>query len=191
MNHVRQIKVLLLVAMMVLLNACAAPIDMAAQRAVRVDVLTRDIQQLSPAISWQEAHDFASVAVETSAELGLKYEVVLKPWLHNLSVVTGLKQRGLCYEYAKDLYASLKLVSSEHLVMYYVRANRGKINEHHALTVVVKDAEWDSGLILDAWRSNGNLYFAPLKADKYPWVYEANAPFASANATASTEPGAQ
>jgi len=96
----------------------------------------------------------------------------LTPWLHNASVIVGLKQRGLCYQYQEDLYDGLKPVHSEHLALHFIEANKGRLNEHHALALVAKGAKWDSGLVLDAWRANGNLYFGPLKTDKYPWLHE-------------------
>jgi hypothetical protein len=174
-------KTFFVAAMLALLNACAAPLDPPDQRAVRIVSLAHDIQQLSPTIPQDEAYGFAKVAVEAAAELSRKYDVELVPWLHNASIITGLKDRGLCYEYALDLYESLKYVDSEHLAMHFVKANKGKLNEHHALAVTVKDATWDTGVLLDAWRGGGNLYFLPIKADKkYPWLFEnRNAAFVS------------
>jgi len=169
--------VLLLLAS--LLAGCAFPLEQPVQRTARAEQLTREIMVLSPAIKWQEAHDFATTAVETSALLGKKYDVALRPWLHNASILVGLKSRGLCYQYADDLYDSLKLVGNEHLQMHFVAANWGRLDEHHALTVTVKDAPWDSGLLLDAWRRNGNLYFVPLKSDSYAWQDDGNAYFLS------------
>ncbi len=159
----------MLLLLTALLAGCAFPIEPTDQRAERTEQLTREILVLSPAIDWQEAHEFAKAAVETSAGLGKKYDVALRPWLHNASILVGLKARGLCYQYADDLYERLKYVSNEHLEMHYVAANWGHLDEHHALTVTVKDAPWDSGLVLDAWRRNGNLYFVPVKQDSYPW----------------------
>jgi hypothetical protein len=161
---------LLLVLLTLLLNACAFPIDQADQRLVQAEKLAAEIMALSPVIQRQEAYDFALAAVETSAALGKKYEVRLRPWLHNGSILLGLKERGLCYEYAADLYTSLKTVKTVHLRLLYVAANQGKLNEHHAVTVIAQDAPWNSGLILDAWRRNGNLHFGPLQQDSYPWI---------------------
>jgi hypothetical protein len=172
MSPLERFRLFFLAAMVALLAACATPIDQADQSISRIDALARDIQQLSPTIGFEEAYAFAKVAVETSAELGRKYDVKLVPWLHNASVVVGMKDRGLCYEYARDLYASLKFVDSRNLAMHFVQANRGKLNEHHALAVTVKGAEWSTGLVLDAWRGGGNLYSGPVGADKYPWLYE-------------------
>ena len=162
MSPLERFRLFCLAAMIALLAACATPIDQADQSISRIDALARDIQQLSPTIVREEAYAFAKVAVETSAELGRKYA----------SVVVGMKDRGLCYEYARDLYASLKFVDSRNLAMHFVQANRGKLNEHHALAVTVKGAEWSTGLVLDAWRGGGNLYSGPVGADKYPWLYE-------------------
>ncbi|MES2603743.1 MAG: hypothetical protein V4603_02335 [Pseudomonadota bacterium] len=183
MSYVRHINLFLVATVLALLGACATPIDPPDQRATKIDLLARDILQLSPNIEQEEAYRFAKVAVEAAAGLGTKYEVTLAPWLHNASIITGLKDRGLCYEYARDLYESLKHVDNEHLSMHFVKANQGKLNEHHALAVTVKGATWDTGVLLDAWRGGGNLYFMPIKSDKkYPWLLEnRDASFASAS----------
>lgn len=172
MLYLRVTRLLLAVTVLLLLHACATPLAPPEQRLAKIEQLARDIQQLDAGIPRDEAYDFARVAVEAAAELGRKYEVVFAPWLHNASIVTGLKDRGLCYEYARDLYDSLKYVDSPHLTMYFVKANKGKLNEHHALVVSAKDAGWDNGILLDAWRGSGNLYFASPTTDKYPWLLE-------------------
>ena len=169
-----------LLLLTLVLAGCAFPLEEAGQRTARVEDLTRELMALSPEVPPQEAREFALKAVETSAELGRKYQVNLRPWLHNASILVGLKQRGLCYQYADDLYDNLKEVKSSHLQLRYVAANPGQVSEHHALTVVVLGAAWDSGLILDAWRRNGNLVYGPLKADSYAWLDDGTTGFDSA-----------
>lgn len=175
-------KVVWLAGLLLLLHGCATPLDAVDQREARIAELAGQLRQLSPEVTADEAGQFARVAVEMSAELGRKYEVKLAPWLHNASIVAGLKDRGLCYQYAWDLYESLKHVDSPHLSMYFVQANRGKLNEHHALSVTAKDASWDTGVLLDAWRGGGNLYFGAVTDDRYPWGYEGRAVFVTAGA---------
>lgn len=182
MQTVRLFTAVWLTGLLMLLHGCATPLDATAQREARIAALAGEIKQLSPQVTPEEAQHFARVAVETAAELGRRYEVALAPWLHNASIVAGLKDRGLCYQYAWDLYESLKHVESPHLSMYFVQANRGKLNEHHALSVTAKDASWDSGVLLDAWRGSGNLYFGAVTADRYPWGYEGRAVFVDAGA---------
>jgi hypothetical protein len=140
---------------------------------VRTARLVQQLRALSPAVAPDEARRFASAAVTVAAELGKKYDVTLHPWLHNASIHLGLKQRGFCYEYQADLYEGLKDIKADHLALHFIEANKAKLNEHHALSVTVAGARWDSGVVLDAWRYNGNLYFMPVKADtKYQWKSE-------------------
>ena len=180
MQYIRSFTATWLALLLMLLHGCATPLDAADQREARIVALASQLTQLSPEVTSDEAQRFARTAVETAAELGRKYEVALAPWLHNASIVAGLKDRGLCYQYAWDMYESLKHVESPHLSMYFVQANRGKLNEHHALSVTAKDAGWDSGVLLDAWRGSGNLHFDAVTDDRYPWVYEGRAVFVDA-----------
>ena len=165
------LRYILLITVFVL-HGCATPIEVQSQREERAQRLAAEILTLSPEITLEEARRFASAAVEISAQLGQKYNVKLHPWLHNASIHAGLRDRGFCYQYAEDLYQGLQEVSTEHLTLIYIEANKGKLNEHHALSLVLKGKAWDTGILLDAWRQNGNLYFAAVKTDSYPWKPE-------------------
>jgi hypothetical protein len=152
-----------------LLAACATAPESASQKASRVTDLTYALQQLSPHVQPQEAQRFAEVAVNTAAQLREQYDVSLTPWLHNVEVYWGSKQRGYCYQYAKDLYAALIKVPAPNLQLHFIRAHDGEAFEHNALTVTLKGEPWNNGLVLDAWREAGVLVFVPVKDDTYPW----------------------
>ena len=160
---------LCLVGLSVFLVSCASMPESVPARDTRVEQLTKALQTLSPQVEKREAQQLATVAVSTAAQLREKYGVSLTPWLHNVEVYWGLKERGYCYHYQQDLYAALKKVNTPHLQLHYIRALPKEHFEHNALSVTAKGAAWDSGLVLDAWRNAGVLVFAPVKEDKYPW----------------------
>lgn len=153
----------------VLLTACAATPETISEKELRIGELTRALQGLSPHVQSQEARRLADVAVNTAAQLREQYQVNLTPWVHNIEVYWGTKARGYCYQYAKDLHTALSKIPMPTLQLHYIKAYRGEMLEHNALSITAKDKAWDTGLVLDAWRDAGVLVFVPVKEDKYPW----------------------
>ena len=160
----------LLVSVSVLLGACANAPESISEKQLRMIELTHDLQALSPQVQPKEARQLAEVAVNTAAQLREQYQVSLTPWLHNVEVYWGVKERGYCYQYARDLYDALIKVPAPHLQLHFIRAYDDEMLEHNALSVTIKEKPWNSGLVLDAWRDAGVLVFTPVKTDQYPWI---------------------
>ncbi|NVK22671.1 MAG: hypothetical protein HWD86_09145 [Kangiellaceae bacterium] len=134
--------------------------------------LTLSIQTLSPQISNQEANLFAKTAINYSLELGKQYQVGKNPLWHNILVNLGIKERGLCVHWTEDLLRKLSKLNIPSLKLYWAVANRndGSFNlEHSAIVVTVTDKEFEQGIVLDAWRDSGKLYFSSIQDDSYQW----------------------
>ncbi|MBE0496520.1 MAG: hypothetical protein IBX45_08940 [Campylobacterales bacterium] len=111
-----------------------------------------------------EAHTYAQV-------LKARYGATSVPRLHNLWVNLGVKDRGLCWHYAHDLFwhvRSLELKSYESII---VVANLGSYwTEHSAVVVTCKGCGIIQGVVLDAWRSPEGLFYTPVTKDpSYTW----------------------
>jgi len=150
-------------------SSCAPVPENSSARHQRVEALACALQSLSPQVETREARQVAGVAVNTSAQLRGKYHENLTPWVHNVEVYWGIKERGYCYQYANDLYAALIQMHAPHLQFHFIHARRGEMFEHNALSVTARGEPWHSGIALDAWRNAGVLAFVPVKGDKYPW----------------------
>jgi hypothetical protein len=153
----------------VLLAGCAHRIENTSEKTLRIDHLRITLQQLAPTSTPQAAQQLAEAAVGTSAQLRKNYGVTLAPWLHNIEVNSGTKQRGLCYHYAKDLAAAVQPALAPYWQMYRVQAHPKQLLEHNAIVIAGRDRPWQSGIVLDAWRNAGVLYFGAATKDKYSW----------------------
>lgn len=151
------------------LSACAHRPEGIPERNQRINTLSVALQALSPEVGAQEAYRFAATAVTTAAGLREKYGVRLAPWLHNLEVNRGKRPRGLCIHYAVDLFSALEAVPAPHLTLHLIRARPHEIREHTAISITAHGQPWYTGLVLDAWRHGGILYFGAVTRDKYPW----------------------
>lgn len=127
------------------------------------------LTQLSSTVSPEEAARLAEVAIQTSAELRADYDVQPPAWLHNVFVNMGLRSRGLCFHWSEDLLARLNREHFRTLEIHRVVARKKTWREHNALAVVSRESKIGLGLILDAWRNCGQLYWAPASSDRYPW----------------------
>lgn len=132
--------------------------------------LTQRLQTLSPTIAPAEATLAADTACSYALELAKEYRVVRPAIFHNVLVNLGLRQRGLCFQWADDLSAKLL---SLHLRTLLVRRGAARLDtrrEHSSVVLTALGQPFEDGIVLDAWRHSGRLYWGGVKTDKYPWI---------------------
>lgn len=149
---------------------CAVKQPTPYEQKVKVSKLTEMIVQLSSTIHHDEAYRLAKNSIEYSQYLAKKYEVIASPWMQNSLVNIGVKKRGLCHEWAEDLWSFLVEQNYGSVALHAIGANIGYLNEHNALAVSASGEGIENSIILDAWRDSGNLYFKKIDRDsKYEW----------------------
>ena len=132
--------------------------------------LQQQLIALSERVDDQEAARLSEAAVERAISLAREYRAVRPAGLHNIMVNSGLKDRGLCYHWANDLFLCLDALSLRSLDLHLAVARMDTAREHNAVVVTASGQPFESGLVLDAWRHSGSLYFGPATTDKYPWI---------------------
>lgn len=120
---------------------------------------------MCPEADVHEVQSLARSAVLTSALLAKDYVAVHPALLHNILVNTGFKTRGLCYHWAEDLHSRLSLLGLRTLRVTRVVSWENTRREHHALLVSPKTPGEVDGVILDAWRRGGKLYWTRVSKD--------------------------
>lgn len=151
--------------------------------------LTQRIRQLSPAVDPEEADVLATTACDYSWQLAQTYRVVRPARWHNLLVNCGLRSRGLCYHWADDLGTRLAELQLKSIELHYAAAHRGSyLREHNALVITGPGQTFEQGLVLDAWRNSGRLFWTPVAADSYPWRELAERPTAERPHQAAAQP---
>ena len=101
--------------------------------------------------------------------LAREYAVVRPAWLHNNLVNLGLRDRGLCYHWANDLFARLQTLDLQSLELQLAVANMDRRREHNAIVVTARGRPLSEGIVLDAWRRSGRLWWGYATTDKYHW----------------------
>ena len=136
----------------------------------KIKQLERELIGLNPAIDKAEARILAETAVRESAVLAEEYQLVRPAVAHNLLVVFGIKDRGLCYHWTGDLMKRLQALDLKSVQLQWGVAYRGsELREHNCVVVTAKGQGFFKGIVLDPWRNSGNLFWAQVDEDSYPW----------------------
>jgi hypothetical protein len=133
--------------------------------------LRTKLAMLSPNVRMDEAERFAHTAYVTSRQLAREYRVVFPPALNNILINTGARKRGLCYHWTEDLMRKLDGLKLETLELHWGEAFARTFSENNGVVVTAKGQPFEQGIVLDAWRYQGRLYWGPVRKDPehYPW----------------------
>ena len=136
----------------------------------RASALGREIEGLGSGVAREEARRVARFVVDEAAGLVEQYRMLRPPQLHNLFVNLGLRDRGLCCHFAEDLIRGLVELDLATLDVHWVVARHGsRLREHSSVVLVPKGLDYERGLVVDAWRRPGELFWSPVADDRYPW----------------------
>ncbi|MFW2586829.1 hypothetical protein [Sagittula sp. SSi028] len=138
----------------------------------KIAALQADILALSPAIDPHEAQRVAEIAVLKPLEWAKEWRVEDPPLIHNMKVNHGLRERGLCKDWADDLQVSMWREDLQTIDLHRAIANSRNIKlEHSVLIISAKGAPMEAGIVLDPWRQGlGRLWWgAVLEDPRYKW----------------------
>ena len=133
--------------------------------------LRTKLAMLSPTVRVDEAEKLALCAYTTSRRLAREYRVVFPPALNNILINTGGRKRGLCYQWTEDLLHQLDALKLETLELHWGEAFARTFSENNGVVVTARGQPFRQGIVLDAWRYQGRLYWGPVRKDPegYPW----------------------
>ena len=136
----------------------------------KVEALRSALANLNGHADRNEAAKLAETAIQYSNFLAAEYQVVRPAVWHNVLVRMGVKDRGLCYHWTEDLMKRLQRLELKYYRLHWGVAYRGsELREHNSVVVTANGQAFEDGIILDPWRNSGNLYWARVKVDHYPW----------------------
>lgn len=147
-----------------------------AERQKKVVELAALICGTCPAVTSDDAGAFAGEALKVAADKRNEWGIRLTPWLNNVLVNQGLNERGLCYQWSRDLYRELADDLPPGFRMTLIQSYHGELREHHAVSLHLAKRHWSKGILLDGWRGAGNLQFEKIGRSRIPWRYEAEHP---------------
>jgi len=158
-----------------LFSGCAGPHSSLfkgdAQIASKVSSLQGQLKRLGEDTDPAEAQLVAEAAVTYSLQLAEDYRVAPPAWWHNLLIQVGLRDRGLCFHWAEDLMKRLQALDLKTYQLHWGVAYKGSdLREHNSVVITALKQPFEQGLVLDPWRNSGDLYWAAVNRDSYPWA---------------------
>jgi len=159
----------MLAGAMLLLAACAAPPPPQPEEVSR---LAAAIRGLGPEVDPEEADRAAKMAYRHTHDLALEYQITDPPIVHNTKVNMGLKPRGLCWHWARDMEDRLEAENFQTLDLHRAVANADNAFrlEHSTAIISARGYPYDAGIVLDPWRKGGRLTWAGVREDTaYDW----------------------
>ncbi len=136
----------------------------------RPEELAQALRLLAPTVEATEADRAATCAYAAARELAREYRVVRPAILHNMLVNMGVRDRGLCYHWADDLEARLRALDLKSLELHRGVAGLGTYREHSSVVLTAVGQPFEEGIVLDAWRRGGKLFWLGVKKDRYQWI---------------------
>ncbi len=133
--------------------------------------LATAIAALGPGVDPAEARRAAQIAQSYALQLASEYQITDPPLIHNYKVHRGEKPRGICNHFTEDILARLRQEQFQTLTLHWATSPTTLMNPvHHAPAISAKGAPVEDGIILDAWRDGGRLYWSPVTEDPtYAW----------------------
>lgn len=137
--------------------------------------LGRALSALSPTVDRAEADHVADRIYLTAARLRREYNVTSSAVWQNFLIKTGARKKGYCYHYAEDILASLHPLHIRTLDVHWAIADPGCDTESNCLIITAKGEPLTSGILIDAWREGGRVFWKRADADRdYKWMEDAS-----------------
>jgi hypothetical protein len=133
--------------------------------------LSKALATLAPDVDPAEAQLISVTAHTTARALSRQYRVVLNPEFQNFLINIGLRDRGYCGHWTRDIGERLKELKLKTLVLHWGAYEPGRSGESNCVVVTARNQPFQQGIVLDGWRRNGRLYWAKVpKDDEYKWT---------------------
>ncbi|MHA7874417.1 hypothetical protein [Roseivivax sp.] len=160
---------LFLLPILVLLTACAGAPE---PDRSEIPKLAAEIAALGPGVAPEEAQRAARIAYEHPLQLAEDWQVTASPLVHNAKVRNGLREKGLCNDWAEAMITRLRQEGFETLELHWATSPaEGFRVIHHSAVITARGAPLEAGVLLDPWRHGGVLYWGAPGADpRYDWM---------------------
>jgi hypothetical protein len=112
-----------------------------------------------------EAALMSETAHRMSRQCAREYGVHGDPAVHNYLIHIGVKKKGICADYTRDIGAKLKEFHFKTLVLHWGAAWAKESDENNALVVTARNQPFLDGIVLDGWRRGGRLFWCKVKDD--------------------------
>lgn len=165
-----------LVVPLLILNGCSAhrvaDQGMAATVAFANDRTAQQLEaDLTTLLGYRddETSRLARTILAETDTLARNYQMQPPALWHNFLVNVGIRDRGLCCHWTQDLLGKIETLQLQKYQAVWAVSRHGTWREHNCVVVTAAGQGIETGLVLDAWRNAGHLYWTPVAEDRYTW----------------------
>lgn len=130
-----------------------------------IKYLRNALVALAPDVDPGEAELLSVTAHTTARSLAREYRIVLNPEFQCFLVNIGVRKRGWCGHWTRDIGERLKELKFKTLVLHWGAAFAGTLDESNCLVVTARNQPFQDGIVIDGWRRGGRLFWCALKND--------------------------
>lgn len=131
--------------------------------------LKRDFVEMAGQQAKDEADLMAKKIIQKLYDLSNEYKVAGSALINNLLVNVKVKDKGFCYQYTDALRKTLKEESWRYFDFHWGAAWNQTWRENNGLVITAKGKPFDTGIVVDPWRTASKPYWTPVKGDRFPW----------------------
>lgn len=136
-----------------------------------IEALREALVALAPDVDPAEAELVSLTAHTTSRHLSREYRILGPPAFHNFLIHRGVRQRGFCYDWVRDIAGPLKKLKPKTLELHWAAAFVGTHRENNCLVLTARGQPFHDGIVIDGWRKAGRLWWSPVTKDRSnAWV---------------------
>jgi hypothetical protein len=138
----------------------------------KVADVTAMLMALGPSVDPAEAARAARVAVTAPLTWARDWRLVDPPLIHNFKVVNGLREKGVCQDFADAMHMALQAEGLGTLQIHRAIANARNLRLEHATVILTARGQpMEQGVVLDPWRlGQGQLWFGRVSEDdRFDW----------------------
>ena len=132
--------------------------------------LKKDLVGIAGKSSASEADLMAKKIIQKLYDLSNEYKVTGSALINNLLINMKAKNKGFCYQYTDELRKMLQKRTWRHFDFHWGAAWNQTWRENNGLVITAKGKPFESGIVVDAWRTASKPYWTLVKGDRYPWV---------------------
>jgi hypothetical protein len=117
----------------------------------------------------KEADLLSKKIIQKLYDLSNEYAIVGSALFHNFLINVGAKEKGFCYHYTDTLRKMLAKHHWHHFDFHWGAAWNGTFRENNGLVITGKGRPFESGIVIDPWRSASKPYWHTVQGDRFPW----------------------
>lgn len=117
----------------------------------------------------READRISREIIEVLERYRREWHMINPALFQNFLINSKIKERGFCWHWVETFFAVLRPLEPRHFDLHWGVTYEDRLLENNGLVITRADADFMSGIAIDAWRGSGRLLWSYVAKDRHPW----------------------